>query len=430
VELAATTAEEFLRAAAQRFGGEFFVPWDDPYPGGRVKFEAPFGDTGVRGLTQVRAAVRDGRKGLLVRIVALDPDSLSIPLVPAPSTHRVPTPLPLPAAAPRAIKQDTVPAPGAPLPPLSAARPAPLAPAPRPPSVHEDFEEPAATPTSPLPERVARSMKTPLPPEQANVLRRTPAAGVPVGPWGKTGATSAPPRPATAPPRPATAPPRPPPAAPRPPTAPPVAAPAPAPVVAAPAPAPVEPPPAAPPPRAAERPAARPAGNVLSMSPGQISLASLAQQDGPPRRRRALPRRLVIASAVAVFGVAALAILLVRSGDSAAGDGDREATVARHLDLADARMREGRLTGAGGDQALDHLLAAREAAPADPRVKTRLAALADAFETLADGALAAGDLAEAATHLQAAINAQPDRAATQARLRDVEQRVRDRQGTR
>lgn len=453
LQLEVTTPDELVRVASERLRGEFFVPWDQPFPGGRVKFEATAGagaPGAVRGVATVRAAVRDGKKGLMARLVSLDQDSVKIPMSGLAPVVRVPTALPLKAPAP-------IPTPRT----QRATTPAPVAGGKRPDeakasaeaSGRDDFDEAQVTRSSTLPEQVARSLKTPVPPEQAHVIRRTPPGGVPVMA-----------RPGAEPPRERTPLP-----APREKTAPPVAetprAKAAPPVVEAPvqaaptlAPAPVRARTAPPeltiaspemideapdlvaevaePPLMVERP--RQARHVeqapLSMRPGQIQLAQIAGSGPMVAPRRHARRSVVIAAAVGAVVVAGIALLLLRSDDSAAGsEAPRtgveapRANVEERLAQADARMREGRLTGPGGDQALDHLLAARSLAPDDPRVRDRLASLADAFERLADGAIAAGDLAEAATHLQAAINAQPDRAAAVAKLRDVEQRARDRQ---
>jgi hypothetical protein len=75
------TAEDFMQAAAKQFRGDFFVAIDQPV-GKFVRIEAPFlnGDVGVRGDAIAMPAVRNGRKGLVIRLVRLDPDSLGIPI--------------------------------------------------------------------------------------------------------------------------------------------------------------------------------------------------------------------------------------------------------------------------------------------------------------------------------------------------------------
>ncbi len=75
------TAEDFMQAAAKQFRGDFFVAIDQPV-GKFVRIEAPFlnGDVGVRGDAIAMPAVRNGRKGLVIRLVKLDADSLGIPI--------------------------------------------------------------------------------------------------------------------------------------------------------------------------------------------------------------------------------------------------------------------------------------------------------------------------------------------------------------
>ncbi|HUS63681.1 MAG TPA: hypothetical protein VMZ28_04020 [Kofleriaceae bacterium] len=409
--LEAATVDELTRVASEKLRGEFFVPYDQPFPGGRVRVEAASANVAaaaVRGVATVRAAVRDGRKGLMARLINLDADSVRIPLGGLAPVVRVPTALPL--AAPMARKE-------------KITRPQPIV-TPPPEAMkaalgNDDFDEAPATQASTLPEQVARTMKTPPPGPQPNVIRRnTPLPFPAVRPPTAQALAAPAPAPRTPTPR----------LEPEPEPEPeleeeveaqmpdlvieekslPVKAPAPEPVVAEVVSRPRRV--SAPPPRA-------------SMRPGQIMLADVAAS-GPaiaPRRSR---RRIVIAAAAGAAVLTILALILVPSGDSAAGG---PSAVDEHLVQADARMRDGRLTGPGGDQALDHLLAARKLAPDDARVHDRLAALADTFERLADGAIAAGDLAEAAAHLQAAINAQPDRATATTKMRDVEQRARDRQ---
>ena len=136
---------------------------------------------------------------------------------------------------------------------------------------------------------------------------------------------------------------------------------------------------------------------------------------------------LVIA-AVSVVAIVVVILLISMSG------GDLRPTPAasikveldKHLRDAAARIADGKLVGRGGDAALDHLLAAKTLAPADPQVLAQLRALAETFEKLGDGALAANDLGEAATHFQAAVTAEPDRASAKTKLTDVENRARGR----
>jgi tRNA A-37 threonylcarbamoyl transferase component Bud32 len=85
--------------------------------------------------------------------------------------------------------------------------------------------------------------------------------------------------------------------------------------------------------------------------------------------------------------------------------------VARELALVDERMDHGRLVGPGGDEALDHLTLARRLKPQDPEVSRRSQALSDVLVRLARDAQAHGDRAELAAKLQAALLADPGRAA-------------------
>lgn len=70
-----------MQAAAKQFRGDFFVAIDQPV-GKFVRIEAPFldGGVGVRGDAIAMPAVRNGRKGLVIRLVKLDADSLGIPI--------------------------------------------------------------------------------------------------------------------------------------------------------------------------------------------------------------------------------------------------------------------------------------------------------------------------------------------------------------
>ncbi len=102
-----------------------------------------------------------------------------------------------------------------------------------------------------------------------------------------------------------------------------------------------------------------------------------------------------------------------------------EQTLVSHLVTADARIETGRLVGPGGDFALDHLHAALTLEPEDPRVRARLETLATTFERLGELALQRGDHAEAAVHLQAALQAAPLRTSAQEKLTAVETAVRE-----
>ncbi len=94
------------------------------------------------------------------------------------------------------------------------------------------------------------------------------------------------------------------------------------------------------------------------------------------------------------------------------------------LELADQRMKEGRIVGPGGDYALNILLEAKKLAPDDPDVASRLKAIADRFEQLGNEALAQDALAEAATHFQVVVTAEPSREQARERIREIEAKVR------
>lgn len=102
----------------------------------------------------------------------------------------------------------------------------------------------------------------------------------------------------------------------------------------------------------------------------------------------------------------------------------RSRELGAHLDRFDERMTAGSLSGPGGDTALDHLQLARAVAPGDARVLERSAALGKVFELLAEKALARGDDAEAAVHLQALLLADPSRPGVEEKLKATEARVR------
>jgi hypothetical protein len=155
--------------------------------------------------------------------------------------------------------------------------------------------------------------------------------------------------------------------------------------------------------------------------------ASEAAMRTTPKPKSKLPLILVIAAAL-IGGVVAV-VLATRGGGEATKketpkSGGTKAEVDKHLREAASRIADGKLVGRGGDAALDHLLAAKALAPKDPQVLAQLTALADTFEKLGDGAAAANDLAEAATHYQAALTAEPDRASAKTKLADVENKAR------
>jgi len=108
---------------------------------------------------------------------------------------------------------------------------------------------------------------------------------------------------------------------------------------------------------------------------------------------------------------------------------ERGAQLDAELTIADRRIESGRLVGAGGDEALDHLLKARTLDPEHPGVKQRLDALARTFERLAEEARAADSLAEAAAHFETVLIIEPANPTATARLLEIEQRVLDKQRT-
>lgn len=137
---------------------------------------------------------------------------------------------------------------------------------------------------------------------------------------------------------------------------------------------------------------------------------------------RGLSRRPWLARGLA----AALLIGGSLGGWVAAGTLSRSRELQAHLDRFDDRMASGSLSGPGGDTALDHLTSARAVAPEDPRVRERSEQLGKVFEVLAEKALARGDDAEAAVHLQALLLADPSRPGVKQKLDEAEARVRGR----
>ncbi len=122
------------------------------------------------------------------------------------------------------------------------------------------------------------------------------------------------------------------------------------------------------------------------------------------------------------LGLGAVAIAMLAA--AAAVLWVRPALTARALraELAavDARMERGRLVGAGGDEALDHLLAARRLGGETPPVAQRARALADVLVRLAHDAETHGEQAEVAADLQAALLADPSRKALAGELSAIE----------
>lgn len=174
----------------------------------------------------------------------------------------------------------------------------------------------------------------------------------------------------------------------------------------------VTPAPAAPA-RAAEPERAEPARVEPEPTPAPLSVET-------PWRARGGKRPVVIA-AIAMAVVVAGAVAAASSVAARAAKA-RDAKVTEEVRLTDARILEGRLAGAGGDSALDHLLTAKDLAAGDVRVTSRLRILADKFEQFGARAMARGDLREAAVHYQAAVRADPGREGARQKLRDIEGR--------
>jgi len=156
-------------------------------------------------------------------------------------------------------------------------------------------------------------------------------------------------------------------------------------------------------------------------------LAPLVPPARALRRRIAGSRVMVALSRRPALKYAVLAglVALIGGGGLLAG---RSITRSRALTgliaQADAQLKAGRLVGASGEEALGRLLEARSVAPDDERVRERLTALARKFESLADAALQRGNRVEAATHLEAAVQADPSRTETKEKLSKLEAEIR------
>jgi hypothetical protein len=122
-------------------------------------------------------------------------------------------------------------------------------------------------------------------------------------------------------------------------------------------------------------------------------------------------------------------VLLVGGGGLWAGRSvSRGRALSALIAQADSQLKAGRLVGASGEEALGRLLEARGLAPEDDRVRERLAALAKKFESLADAALQRGNRVEAATHLEAAVRADPSRTEAKDKLAKIEAEIRANSG--
>jgi hypothetical protein len=362
-------ASTFLERYAERFARSFFVPSEHRHEVGEcvavtIKFED--GSVGVSGRAEVVGRCKRGaRTGIAVQFFELEPQSVQFPLA-------------KPASPKTAdISADT----------------------------SDNITQESRTPRTEKEPRRKQSLIPNIPivapnPAPAPVPRATPKpAPKPV------------PRPA---PKPVPVPV-------------PVPVPEPAPVLApepVPEPAPV-PAPEMPPESSREE---QPQEVGLDTPPPPPALAAAATTVPEPEAVARQPRRALLAwklSFLAAAVLAALAIFFVlRSRGNDGDDGDDEKRLTEEISLADEHIASGRLVAPDGDAALDHLLAARALAPDSEAVNTRLQALADRFEELADGALRGGDLAEAAAHLQAALNADPKRTQAAQKMRDVEAKMR------
>lgn len=373
VQLKCATEAEFQQRYAAQFAAPFFIAQEMRVKDGdRVRVHiALAGDVAsLRGVAEVSPATRAGKPGVMVRLVEVEPDGLQLRARGKSKSGA--------RRGPAVVRRTPSSSPPSPLPDLSAREP------------NNEFEEP--TRKSTLSERVAATLRHPADedPGDADELPELPLEDI--GAEAKAGRAASEPilltrrrTPVPGIPTAASAP------VPGIPTA------ASAPAASAPVP-PVE---AAPATRRAPTPAPSPSAS------GSRS------------------RRPIVVGLAAVAVIAVVAIALTRGGDDSpsrpepsTADRDR---LAAEISAADTRIRSGDLVG--DDGALGHLVTARAIAPEDPSVRTRLTALADKFEQLADAAVAAGNHAEAAVHLRAARDAEPDRAGIAARLADVERQL-------
>ena len=168
----------------------------------------------------------------------------------------------------------------------------------------------------------------------------------------------------------------------------------------------------------------RPSGALQrAQTPAPVPAPAPAPAPAPVRSRR----RLWIAIASAVVAVVAIVIVQLATARPTTPErpaGPSVATrVTAELAIADDRIAAGRFVAAGGDDALAHLQAARSLDPKHPGVRERLRMIARKYEDLAAQAFAADSLAEAASHLQTVLAAEPDNAAAAARLKEIEDRM-------
>ncbi len=152
--------------------------------------------------------------------------------------------------------------------------------------------------------------------------------------------------------------------------------------------------------------------------PSDLAAASLFSVPAPRHRWP-----IVVAVIVAVVIAIVVAISIRTSG----GAGNVASKVEAEIAIADQRIAAGRFVASGGDEALDHLIAARTLDPANPAVRERLQAIARRFEKLATEALATGSLEEAAAHFQTVLAADPAHPTATAAIEQIEARIVARQ---
>jgi hypothetical protein len=170
-----------------------------------------------------------------------------------------------------------------------------------------------------------------------------------------------------------------------------------------------------------EPPAAPPLPDLLA-EPEDAPTEPSASIPGPVRAAPRSSRRPLVLLGIAIglaLVVAGATAVWARARDRGATATGAATKLAETLRLADARIASGRLAGAGGDTALDHLVAARGLSPGDARVTARLGLLAEKFEQLGDHALRRKNLAEARIHYESALRAEPGREGARRALSEI-----------
>lgn len=170
-------------------------------------------------------------------------------------------------------------------------------------------------------------------------------------------------------------------------------------------------------------PSSAPREEPPTAAPAMPTAVIAAGQAAPRRSRSRRPRRwLRVALSLAAAAVAVELYLAWPSLRGFFATLSPSNPADPELRLADDRASEGRLVGNDGDAALDHLLRARQLAPpGDPRIRTRLKMLADKLEELGELAVTRGNQSEAAAHLTAALRADPSRSTLEQRLAQIKQ---------